>query len=301
MLVDREPSRRSSTAAASDDTPRLTVSTVLHKPHAIIRQLDPRLKEHGYLHQGMLVVRGVNGATVRVGPPSKARALRLLDALCKALEARGHAVSLTGNQYRHYLSADVGGEAVKFSLTENAKQRPHVLTAKELEDQRRWGHSYSPKHDYAPSGQLTLHVDTFYRSALRGSWSDGVRRRLEDLLGEVVVAIEAQGEALRLRQIEQRQAAELAAERRRQEAVEQRAREYQEALGSDLLTMAAHWNEAEQVRAFVAAVERRVRDDGLLDAAADWLDWARAFARSRDPLTHPEKIAKRLTRDDRRG
>ncbi len=47
------------------------------------------------------------------------------------------------------------------------------------------------------------------------------------------------------------------------------------------------------------AIKRRARDEGTLEATSEWLSWAAEFARACDPLAQPERIAKRLSLDER--
>jgi len=90
-----------------------------------------------------------------------------MDALCKALEARGHSVNVIRSEWgSHYTAATILGQQIRFGLScDNA-------------------------------GRFDLHIDqpTY---GLRGRWRDGKRQRVEHCLGDFIctmVQIAAQQE-----------------------------------------------------------------------------------------------------------
>lgn len=86
---------------------------------------------------------------VHVSDGSRGRALRILDALCKALESLGHPVTAAG--------ASIQGQTVPIAITEKQDRTPHVATAAELA--RRKEHSWTriQTWDHSPSGKLSIH------------------------------------------------------------------------------------------------------------------------------------------------
>lgn len=58
--------------------------------------------------------------------------------------------------------------------------------------------------------------------------------------------------------------------------------------------MAAAWRESRDLRAFLVAVEEGAPDNLKTDGFRAWIAWARAHVEDRDPVLHPERIAKVL-------
>ncbi|MFJ6128975.1 hypothetical protein ACIQKE_28260 [Streptomyces griseoviridis] len=124
-----------------------------------------------------------------------------------------------------------------------------------------------------------------------GRWRDRKTRTLEEALGLILGEIEARAvEDARRRQEEQQ--AHVARGLRWQAAMgvakEQAVREQ---LAQALREEAARWQEAVALSAYCNALERRigelndVEDESALDPARLWLEWAREYVRSIDPLT----------------
>ncbi|MFJ8956484.1 hypothetical protein ACIRO1_41025 [Streptomyces sp. NPDC102381] len=124
-----------------------------------------------------------------------------------------------------------------------------------------------------------------------GRWRDRKSRTLEEALGVILGEIEARAaEDAQHRQDEQRARAErevrwrAALDVAKQQAVRKQLAEvlHEEARG---------WQEAAALSAYCMALERRIQeldgtaDESALDSARLWLEWARAFVRSVDPLS----------------
>ncbi|MFF9773613.1 hypothetical protein ACF1HJ_08065 [Streptomyces sp. NPDC013978] len=124
-----------------------------------------------------------------------------------------------------------------------------------------------------------------------GRWRDRKTRTLEEALGLILGEIEARAvEDARRRQEEQQAhlARELSWQAAMDAAKEQAVREQ---LAQALCEEAARWQEAAALSAYCNALERRigelngVADESALDSARLWLEWAREYVRSIDPLT----------------
>ena len=174
---------------ASDKPPRepapiVEVPSVLVRPHPVVAAsravltkarsdrrgnssvIDPRRTAHGPGLISMTV-------TVDLVP----RALRIAQALLSAAEARGWEIDAT-----EAVSVAIGDFCYRVEIEEVVKREPHQPTPAELQ-----ARSYPSSYGYIPTGLLKLSLPTFYGE--RSSWKDGTRQRLEDRLGEVVLAI----------------------------------------------------------------------------------------------------------------
>lgn len=277
--------------------PRVTVRATLRSPHPAVGALRQTLAAQGPDRDGMMRLRGPrSGSTVRVSVSTRDRALRLLDALGRALVARGH--QLRFENPRSYepckLEALVRGEAITFSITEHTNQREHVLTPTEAAFKDRSGISWARKFDLVPTGRLSLQIHENCGRFQREKWSDGKCHRLEDLLGRFVLAIEAASAALTGRRIEEEARRRAEEEARARRAQEERRAKHRAALGEDLLEMSSRWSKADAVRSFLDAIEATVPESARSAGFVAWLAWAKGFAKSLDPLTAPETIAKPL-------
>lgn len=275
--------------------PDVIVRDALRSPHPAVERLRHELAQAQVNHNGLLRVSATRatGTALKIGSDSVKRTLRVLDALFNALEKRGHEVKLDGVGYDRVLelSVIVDGECVRMTVDETVGRRPHVPTEAEIENNKRWG-ARIPKNDGYPSGQLTLQVRP------GRSWADSKVARLEDLLGRVVVDIELAPEAIRRARAEaaQRQAEWEAAERRRLRT--QRLNWYQHELARAFERMVNDWRKAQDLQAFVVALEQRI-GTAKLDAMTErWLASVKRHARAVDPVEHVERLASELEPSD---
>jgi hypothetical protein len=290
------PSRKRAKLPTSDAT-AVEVKSSLEGAHPIVRKIRALLQDREPDKYGMAWLRGNwRGAMIRVSNGSKDRALRILDALFKHLETRGHAIRFVapGRPYEeHKLEVVKGDESISICLAERSTQRPHKLTRQEEAEKRRLGRVslLVDRHDYDPSGELTLRLGPIYGVVVKTTWTDG-GTPVEKRLGEIVAAIE-QGFVGLAKYRQQREAERRAEEQaRRQRALEEKRARHHEALAEDLEQMAEAWSTAKNVRAFLDEVERHFPIEDRSTGFAAWLAWARDYITALDPLCAPERIAK---------
>jgi hypothetical protein len=262
--------------------------------HAVVRQLRSRLSTAHPGLAGMKAIRGRGHAVLRLTPNTEKRALRILDALLRALEDRGHKARLREGTVSALEVLVSNGGAVELWLMEHQNQVEHVLTKKEIENRKRGSSSWVPTYDVTASGRLIFETDTPWGYELRKKWSDGKTQRLEDLLGEIVLGLEDIGAAVREVSERNDRARRAQEDQQVERAAEQRRRAHREGLAKDLVSLARAWSQATEVRAFLAATEQRVPEGDRHEGFVPWLDWAKEFAEELDPLSHPEKLAKVL-------
>ncbi|HET9954371.1 MAG TPA: hypothetical protein VFQ61_07700 [Polyangiaceae bacterium] len=180
--------------------PDVSVGDGLSRPHPVVKQIRGQMRPLRPDEHGMSGVRGDGHAVFKVGKETERRGLLLLDALFKALTARGHQVELRNRSEvgrgRCALLVTINREPVEFWLVEHADRSAHVPTAKELEDQAKSGWRTPQKYDFTASGRLAFEATWTQAEGLRRRWSDGPKQRLEHLLGDVVVGLEAIAAAL---------------------------------------------------------------------------------------------------------
>jgi len=129
-----------------------------------------------------------------------------------------------------------------------------------------------------------------------GRWRDRKTRTLEEALDAVLGEIEARAaQDARRRQDEQRASVER--EVRWRAAVEvAKEQAVREQLAQTLREEVGRWQESAALSAYCTALERRIGElhgvveEPALSQAQRWLEWARAYARSIDPLSELPKM-----------
>ena len=264
---------------------RIRVVHTLRDPHPLIRETKARLERAEPDTFGILRAR-LNSPSldVRVSKSSLHRALRIMDALVKALEARGYRIEVARNGYVHTW-VRVGAERVKVALVEKTERGDRPLTK---EEERKPPSEIYHRWMYTPTGRLTFLIDEYGADLPKKKWGDKRGTRLEDKLNDIVIGLTIAGEARRLltlrHQEEERQRRE--AEMRRLE--EARRREAEEVRCRALYEEATSWVKSQNLRAFLKACEHALTN-GRGEIApgspeAEWLRWAYHYADRLDPL-----------------
>lgn len=280
--------------------PVVIVSNDLLKPHPVVRRLKQELREMTRYGLGLRAIRGLGHAVLKVGKDTEERAFRILDALFKAMVERGHGIRFGerhagGREYA--LEAVIGGRNVEFWLVERLNQTDHVETAKETEHKTRYSWSHAPRFDQTPSGELTLEAKAPWSAGIRHRWRDRDKQPIDERLGEVVLGLEAAAEAWVAQdahiETERHAAANAAHERK----LEELRAEHADALAKDLAAMAKAAEEAERIRRFLQRLDSAVARDQRSEEFDAWFRWAIDHASRIDPISRPERIAKRLVPD----
>jgi hypothetical protein len=266
---------------------RCDVPSQLRSPHPLVRETS----------QVLAVVKSDATGIVRrpasqrclnitVSKAILGRALRVMDALAKAVEGRGWSLSL-GEDQETATRIGLFGEKVSVVLAERMNRAAHALTPKEAEDRQKYGRVWGvPRWDYTPSGELELRLQDSAGHGLRRAWSDGKGRRLEECLNDFLTGVVLIADAKRAERVEseRRHREWLEAERRRAES-EARRRVREKRLQA-LERHAEQWARAERLRTYLDALERRlgVEEVGQSERFSRWLGWARKQADRFDPI-----------------
>ncbi len=153
-----------------------------------------KLLGRGKLNQRGLVISKTGAlAHILVSREQLPRALKILNALLLALEERGQPASWPKKEDA-LLAVSIDGEAVRFSLSELTDSTPHVLTPAEVK------HPWSaPKYDYKLAGRLQLQIANLppFMGPIRRTWADGKQQRVEDCIGDFIVALTVAAAAIK--------------------------------------------------------------------------------------------------------
>lgn len=195
----------------------IVVQEGLVDPHDLVVRTMTSLKATKADEKGMIRPKAKGCLDVTVGSESIDRAMRILDALIKALESRSYRVFVKDGEGSTTL-VEVDGEIIPFRMDERAsrKERP-------VDDRKTGRHLWflrpRVEYDYFPSGELALHISHSVPQMFRHSWRDGGKKRVEDWLNSFVVGLIRVSQGIKVERVE--------AERRRIEA-EKRRKEWEE-------------------------------------------------------------------------
>lgn len=278
---------------------KIIVDTERQRRGAWARELNASMRQVAKGYDGGVDYRGMRTASLEngalslvVSDASRSRALAIVDALEGGLRNRRLLKGGRGEGSR----LEVEGIDLHLRLSERANRTPRKK--RDPKGGYEWGSWRS--NDYSPSGILQLRViygEVSYPSMER-RLVETPEEPLEGSLNEVMVlmvevAVRAQlkearlAEQRRQRQLErERQEEERRQELERLEAERQRC-EAKAARTRQLLELSERWARAEQLRAFIAAVEAAGRVPAAVTeetTLTEWIAWARGEVLAIDPL-----------------
>ena len=214
-------------------------------------------------------------------PEARERAFRIMDALLKALDARGIEVEVTKpkpNEYKPVASETftcVMGIKVAFGLDEESDS---IKTMHQTEFREAMGMAPTARYQSEPNGQLALRIrtETYFRSGLRKTWADGKKQRVEDCLEGFIDGLIQTAEYIRKRNELREEERQQRLSRERAHAEAQRRREHQQMLRDDLDRRVATMQKAQAIRDLITSLQQR--HDDLDEAHDEWIEWARGVA-----------------------
>lgn len=291
--VDQDQYREAEERIAYESLPenRIVVQARLTSPHPLIEKTKTIL--------GNIESSGDNGIItawrdecldIRVSRQSLGRALRLMDALLKALESRGFKVSIAGRSYGrvdHITTVTVFGEAHEFSLKENLDQVTHEPPKESKKKETSWMPS-PPKFDYFPSGRFTLSIAGYVGEGGRSSWSDGKKQKVENCLNAFIIGLIKASVLSRARKLEWERVEKERLELARRRIEEEQKREEEKKQIQALISEAQAWKHSQQIREYVTAVRSMaIEKHGEVTPGSEldkWIAWAKQLADRLDPL-----------------
>lgn len=275
-------------AFEADPANAIVVREDLRSPHPLVKATRDVLEGKGPVESWRM------GRTPRldidVSKQERRRALRIMDALVRAFEARGWKVGLgSGDDRKSYVT--IFGQRLPFGIREMRKRvTDPPAQAERLLD----GTMYRPwrsrqRDEY--SGQLAFVIRYDWGHGVLKSWAETKTRRLEERLSDFIISLVKAG-------YEELEAAKRSAERERerQEAeerwrAEERQREAEVARVRELLQQAESWGTSGRLHGYLMAVRAAAESQpgGLRPNTVlnNWLAWAESYARSIDPLQQP--------------
>jgi hypothetical protein len=204
-------------------------------------------------------------------PQGESRRRRIASVLFREIERRGGGVSP---------SKEHPGNSDRFDVT-FVGERIEVIFQERLQMTRipadpKQAYSYE-RREWHPTGELRLRFENYLDVPIRREWNDSEKKRIENCLREILIALYIAIEAERQRNQRFRQAAaRRAEEEQRRWEREERERREREAV-ERLLSEANAWEDARRIRRYVKAMEGR---EGI---EPGWAKWALGVADRLDP------------------
>ena len=269
---------------------RIVVSETLDTPHPLLAATERAFRRPKHRDLRNLPTTDRRALDISVSEASLPRALRIMNALVKALDARGMHLRIEPDGKRRSCLT-LQGQVLAIRLVESISRTEREPTEKERQEIKKYGHAYLPnRYSYEPMGMLKLGIIGSYHSDFHKTVADGKRQRVEQRLNEFVVKLEA--EAVRRKRheehLERQHRLWEKQERRRREREEQKRKEIERLKA--LEEEARDWKRSEDIRAYVAAVETKAMHEhgriGPDSELGQWIAWARHKADWIDPLVN---------------
>ena len=271
---------------------RIIVTETLGRPHALVAATERAFRKPKRRNPDDQPITERPALAISVSEASLPRALRIMDALVKALEDRGMPLRIEPDDKRR-TCLTLQSQVIAIRLAENISRTEREPTEKERQEIKKYGSTYlRDRYSFHHTGMLKLGILGDYRDELQKVVGDGKQQRIEQLLNEFIVKIET--EAVRRK----RDAEHHERQRLRWEEEARLRREYEERQRKEmdrfktLEEAASNWKRAEDLRAYISAVEAEAaRGDGGIELNSDlgqWIAWARQKADWLDPIINPE-------------
>jgi hypothetical protein len=259
---------------------RISVAGQLGSAHPLITEAKVQLKKATPDKYGRVSTYWKRGCDISVFPVSVDRALRIWNALFKAMDKRGFRVSL--DTQNHITQVKVLDELIGIRLEERSRQARHVPTPAELNEEKRLSYRTYPAFDYFSTGEFSLVIPGSYGN--EKICKDDKRGKIEEKLNDFVIALIKR--ALQMKdQRARRQREEQARQERERRRWELDALIRKETERVEVLKKQADaWHESQKLRAFIHAAREKCPIINPESKFAKWLVWASLQADRLDPL-----------------
>lgn len=266
---------------------KIIVDDVLQDPHPFIVRTEKSLAASKADERQLLAAPARKCLDIRVTHGSLDRALRIADALLKAMKSRAIGVELVDDAAMS-TRITVLGENFGIAIDEQVERREEILSPNEKLEREKHPWMY-PKHEYTyhPTGRLALHLKNAPMYFGRNTWADGKQQRLENMLNSFMCGLYKAAITERSQRLQQAldDATRIENQRRAQAL---RAQQETERTRLDQLNNHVDaWQRSQVIRAYANAVEEYAKQYtftyGDLDGL-EWVKWAHAQADRLDPL-----------------
>jgi hypothetical protein len=259
--------------------------------HPLATRIEHSISRKNTDDRGILLTNQERIVPLKVCSQSLSRALRIIDALFTAVDETGFELEWL-NPYDAPLKIVIQGEKLQLLITEIIERKEHKPTAEELSRRKTqvwWG----PKQwDYAPTSRLRITLESCEYPHICAKWTDGKRRKLEDCLGETLIACDIFSASIKKERAERTEAARLRQDEEKRRAEEAVRRAEYERKAEAVKELANAWHEGKLIRAFandlrMAAADAVLSEDKKQEIHAI-VQWSLDHADYVDPITDLE-------------
>lgn len=206
------------------------------------------------------------------------RALRIMQAVIDDALSRGWMVK--GRDERSGCAISIGEDEVHLRMTEKV-HRSEIPPDKST-DGWQW-----KRFRHEATGLLTLEITDYLDRGTRRTWSDGKRKRLENVLDEFMEGVAAAAQILQRHRIQRVEWHRQWEEKQRQrEELEQRL-ETEKQRRETLLEQVSCYHRAAALRKFIAdfqSASQKLPSFWTNEARASWINWAQQVSKVLDPF-----------------
>lgn len=275
----------------------ISVPDQLDSPHEWVRKSAGTLRR--YTRNPKKARLGRTCLDISTSPATIDRALRIADALLKALESRGFQIEVTRPQTARGSHLGSGsdtqpsrtgvhilGSFIEFSIEEGydirrIDRRPRRQAS--ISEHDSWVYTPPPEYHHDPNGRLALRINSHIPGRCRRTWRDGERQRVEHCLGRFIVALIESAERLRLSRVERERNDQIRLDEQLRRQEKAARRELEKTMRAELDSKVADWTHAKSIMTFSDEVESSAiaRGENTADGSelGNWLDWARNIAK----------------------
>ncbi|MEY9344172.1 hypothetical protein ABIF16_000020 [Bradyrhizobium elkanii] len=284
-------------------------TTLVQEVHPAIAATARTLRKAKPDKDDVVAANGNGHCGIEVGRGNVERVIAILDAIARALDARGLTLEPIGKCMRVALPPD----SLTFSLVERIEKQNHVPSLEELskeellrKQQERnarmgmWSFSRErayPEFDFVRTGALSIQVTSDYVDGLRRNWADGKRQTIENLLDVIVGGIVTYLAGVKA-QREKRERWQRSWERRQQLAELARAREARETRRREFLKrFVAISTEVDELKSFLVPLRSQALSHPSGELAR-MLEWTEARLSLLENELAPDGVAASLRERD---
>lgn len=280
------------TAQERKEESKISVAETLRGAHQLVSLANQEFQGVKTGPNGLIEAPEKVSLDIHVSKSSLRRALLIMDALLKALEERGYAVSAGP-------TVTILETSVRFGICEQFDTQEEEPEDNDLEGRYVFAHNRVIQNK-VPSGRLTLRIHSsppryWGTQSSRSTWRDGEKQRLEDRLNSFVAGLVKVAARLKAHEEEEERREKERREQERREAESARVRAEKHTLAkaerarvNELHRQAENWRKSRTLREFIeAAKEKHLAEQagsGLGEDFAKWLEWALHQADRLDPL-----------------
>jgi len=294
-LADAEIGEEATLLLQKHDDPanEIQVAMELQNPHRLIRKSAGALRRQSKSQDLLRQKRSCLDITASRGALD--RALCVMDALLKGIEARGLVVELTepepvpasgyGRQAYTRPSetrVQILGSVISFGIEEGVDISKIEPKRSSRANEDSW--FYRPDYHHEPNSKLALKLKSHVLGIRRETWADGKRQRIENCLHPFVTELILGAERERQDRLEKKRLQQIREEDLRRQREAERIRQIEAARTEDLHERFGKWNLANSLTDYIDAVENAARargDDTSPESdLGKWLEWASAYAGS---------------------